>query len=77
MKNRILLCVLSVVFVISGCKSRMRQEIKTQYDRPLPLGSYALRKITNPYEIPDFTIACLNTIFSHAGKLLIVKRLKV
>jgi membrane-bound lytic murein transglycosylase A len=61
MKNRILLCVLSFIFVIGGCKSRMREEIKTQYDRPLPLGSYALRKITNPYEIPDFTIACLNT----------------
>jgi len=61
MKNRMLPCVLLVVFVIGGCKSRMRQEIKTRYDRPLPLGSYALRKITNPYEIPDFTIACLDT----------------
>ena len=61
MKNRILPCVLLFVFVIGGCKSRMRQEIKTQYDRPLPLGSYALRKITNPYEIPDFTVACLDT----------------
>ena len=61
MKNRILLFVLLFVFVIGGCKSRMREEIKTQYDRPLPLGSYALRRITNPYEIPDFTIACLNT----------------
>ena len=61
MKNRILPFILLFVFVISGCKSRMRQEIKTQYDRPLPLGSHALRKITNPHEIPDFTIACLDT----------------
>jgi membrane-bound lytic murein transglycosylase A len=26
----------------------------------LPPGQYALRKITNPVEIPDFTMACLN-----------------
>ncbi len=29
-----------------------------QYDRPLPPGEYALRKITDPSEIPDFTMAC-------------------
>jgi len=60
MKNKILPSILLFVFVISGCKSRMREEIKTSYDRPLPLGSYALRKIINPHEIPDFTIACLD-----------------
>jgi membrane-bound lytic murein transglycosylase A len=60
MNNRMLLSILLFVFVFSGCKGRMRQEIKTQYDRPLPFGSYALRKVTNPYEIPDFTVACLD-----------------
>ncbi len=61
MKNRVLPYILLFVFIFSGCKSRMREEIRTQYDRPLPLGSYALRKIANPYEIPDFTVACLDT----------------
>ncbi len=60
MKNKILLLVLLIAFVISGCKSRMREEIKTSYDRQLPPGRYALREITNPHEIPDFTIACLD-----------------
>jgi membrane-bound lytic murein transglycosylase A len=61
MKNRVLLSsFLLIVVVFSGCKSRMRQEIKTSYDRPLPPGMYALRKITNSHEIPDFTTACLD-----------------
>ena len=60
MKNKVFLSILFLAFVITGCKSRMREEIKTSYDRPLPPGQYALRKITNPHEIPDFTIACLD-----------------
>jgi len=35
-------------------------EAKTPYDNPLPPGQPALRKITNPQEIPDFTMACLD-----------------
>ncbi|MBU1261131.1 MAG: MltA domain-containing protein [Planctomycetes bacterium] len=31
-----------------------------QYDRPLLPGQFALRKITNPADIPDFTFACYN-----------------
>lgn len=30
---------------------------KKDYDRPLPPGAYALRKLTDPAEIPDFTAA--------------------
>ena len=60
MKSRIVLFTLLFALVLCGCKSRMREEIKTPYDRPLPPGQDALRKITNPHEIPDFTIACLD-----------------
>lgn len=60
MKNKIVLSILLLMCVLCGCRSRMREEIKTSYDRPLPPGQNALRKITNPHEIPDFTIACLD-----------------
>ena len=61
MKDRIFISALLLVAVVfGGCKSRMGPEIKTSYDRPLPPGMYALRKITNPHEIPDFTTASLD-----------------
>ncbi len=61
MKNRILLSVLFLtVSIISGCRTQTKEVIKTAYDRPLPPGKYALRKITNPAEIPDFSLACLD-----------------
>ncbi len=56
MKNK---AILSAVFVImvffSGCQKPQRAK---QYDRPLPPGELALRKITNPDEVPDFTEGC-------------------
>ena len=45
---------------IAGCRTRPEQVQPLQYDRPLLPGQSALRKITNPYEIPDFTLACLD-----------------
>jgi len=39
-----------------GCKTQPEQ-IKPAYDRPLPPGMHALRKITDPAQIPDFTAA--------------------
>ena len=59
MKCRILLSVVLVVvaFFLMGCQ---RPAVGPQYDRPLLPGELALRKITNPYEIPDFTNACYN-----------------
>lgn len=61
MKNKILLsALLAIVAVISGCKAKIQKEAKIAYDRPLPPGQFALRKITNPHEIPDFTMACLD-----------------
>jgi membrane-bound lytic murein transglycosylase A len=60
MKKWILLSILLFVVAFTfSCKTPTK-EIKTAYDRPLPPGASALRKITNPLEIPDFTMACLN-----------------
>ncbi len=61
MKKRILhLVLLPVVAFTCCCRTPTKETKKTAYDRPLPPGQYALRKITNPDEIPDFTNACLN-----------------
>jgi membrane-bound lytic murein transglycosylase A len=59
MKTKILLAVsFTAVFILSSCKAPGPDKI--QYDKPLPPGQLALRKITNPDDIPDFTIACCN-----------------
>ena len=61
MKKEILVSAsLLIAFVIVGCRSQ--QEAKTPYDRPLLPGQPALRKITNPHEIPDFTMASLDLV---------------
>ena len=54
------LCALFSVLWLVGC--RTQEEAKTPYDRPLLPGQPALRKITNPHEIPDFTMACLDLV---------------
>jgi membrane-bound lytic murein transglycosylase A len=62
MKIRILLYLsLSLLTCIIGCRTPAEQvAIKPPYDTPLLPGQDALRKITNPSEIPDFTWACLD-----------------
>ena len=50
--------MLLITTIIAGCRSRQRAE--TPYDKPLLPGQSALRKITDPYEIPDFTLSCLD-----------------
>ncbi len=57
-KKKLLLTLLLIGAAIAGC--RTQEDAKTPYDRPLLPGQPALRKITNPYEIPDFTMACLD-----------------
>jgi len=53
--------LLLITVVIVGCRTQMK-EIETAYERPLPPGGFALWKITNPHEIPDFTMACLDLV---------------
>ncbi|HUT29836.1 MAG TPA: MltA domain-containing protein, partial [Sedimentisphaerales bacterium] len=59
MKTKISLLVLLVaaVFTTTSCQ---RLAAKLPYDRQLPPGALALRKITNPDKIPDFTAGCYN-----------------
>lgn len=54
MMNRTPLLALLIVsgVALTGCQ---RPAARPQYDRPLPPGQLALRRITDPYEIPDFT----------------------
>jgi len=61
MKKRIfLLGVLVLTLVFNGCAPKEKEEEFLGYDRPLGPGEQALVKITNPYEIPDFTLACID-----------------
>jgi membrane-bound lytic murein transglycosylase A len=46
-----------IAAMFSGCKKPVRV-VKPEYDRPLPPGQFALRKITDPAMIPDITFAC-------------------
>ena len=60
MKIKKFLCTLLLTMVvIGGCRAPV-EEVRAPYDSPLPPGQDALRKITNPHEIPDFTMACLD-----------------
>jgi len=45
--------LLSVVGLWAGCQTKPPQ-VKKEYDRPLAPGQLALRKITDPSQIPDF-----------------------
>jgi len=62
MKKTILVVELILIGLFSAScqKPRRIEPVKRQpqYDRPLPPGQLALRKITNPADIPDFTFAC-------------------
>jgi membrane-bound lytic murein transglycosylase A len=60
MKKRILLSILLFIVAFTLSCRTPTKETKIPYDRPLPPGASALRKITDPIEIPDFTMACLN-----------------
>lgn len=62
MKRTLLIVELVLIaFFSASCQKAKKVEVekaKPQYDKPLPPGELALRKITNPAEIPDFTFAC-------------------
>ncbi len=46
------------LLVLSGCPKKQIKTDNLIYDKELPPGAIALRKITDPAEIPDFTRAC-------------------
>jgi len=75
MKKTILILVVSFIATFFGCKTAPPEKPKTPYDRPLPPGQFALRKIINPNEIPDFSMACrdlagMQTAISHSMNYL-------
>ena len=60
------LILVIVCLALAGCEKRRAvlieyQEPQKDYTRQLPPGELALRKITNPSQIPDFTLAFYNT----------------
>ncbi len=59
MRNRILLSALlfASVFIVQGCQ---KPRPRLRYDKELPPGAIALRKITDPAKIPDFTEGSYN-----------------
>jgi membrane-bound lytic murein transglycosylase A len=61
MKQKVFLSILLIISAfICGCKAKPKQVEGLKYDKQLPLGASALRKITNPDQIPDFTLACMD-----------------
>lgn len=66
MKTKIIfLCFILVIALgaLAGCQKRGAvitgtEEFQKDYSRPLPPGELALRKITDPKQIPDYTNAC-------------------
>ncbi|MDD5459568.1 MAG: MltA domain-containing protein [Phycisphaerae bacterium] len=54
-KLALLLVAAGIIFSITGCKTKPQAK---RYDRPLAPGELALRKITDPARLPNFTLAC-------------------
>ena len=54
-----LVLVFTVFF--TGCRKPIEKEVALDYERQLPPGQLALRKITDPARMPDFTYACYDT----------------
>jgi len=54
MKKTMLLGVLALGVLLTGCQTK-RVATRPQYDRPLPPGQLALRKIEDSSKYPDFT----------------------
>ncbi len=47
--------------LIGGCCSPEKAQLEKDYNAPLPPGQYALRKVTDLSQLPDLTMACLDT----------------
>ena len=65
MKNlAAMLAGVAAVWMLVGCRQpptgRLHDTIGPDYNRALPAGQTALRKLTDPNDVPDFTVACVN-----------------
>jgi membrane-bound lytic murein transglycosylase A len=60
MRRAALLLLAGSCVLLAGCPKKLPQPMSPQedFDRPLPPGELALRKITDPQQIPDITMAC-------------------
>jgi membrane-bound lytic murein transglycosylase A len=60
----LLMLLTSLVLLPTGCKKveEIEEVVAPDYARPLPEGALALVKITNPAEIPDFTLGLADTL---------------
>ena len=72
MLKKRLLCVMAVMLTFSGCclfkkKGEVTIIEAPDYERQLPPGQYALRKITDPARIPDISLACYSTLDLRRG----------
>lgn len=56
--TRITFGILCISILLSGCKSKPTIKPAPNYTKPIPTGQLALRKITDPSKIPDFTAGC-------------------
>ncbi len=57
-RNLLFSLILLISLALVGCKVAEEVPEKPDYDKPLPPGAHALRKITDPSMIPNLTIAC-------------------
>lgn len=56
MKRRTFLVLAVSLMALAGCETKQVQTVRTpQYDRPLPPGQLALRRVDDPSQYPDFT----------------------
>lgn len=62
----IVVCGAAGMLTFTGCKPAEKVEA-LDYERQLPPGQYALRKITDPAMIPDITFACYSTMDLRRG----------
>jgi membrane-bound lytic murein transglycosylase A len=61
MRYRVCFTAVLIFFVLlTGCRKEVVKQEPLNYERQLPPGRLALRRITNPARMPDMTYACYN-----------------
>ena len=62
LKKVVVLLVLVFVVIFTGCRGPQEDIEVLNYEKPLPPGALALRKLTDPADIPDFTLASCDLV---------------